>query len=138
MPRGGMPKRSEERRRRNKVPGLEKVQLPAEDYPLPELPDDLHEVAVAWYRALPLSGQSVFYEPTDWERARAIAIQLSRMLKNPEPGASLVAATFTAMETMLDSEASRRRVRLEILRQKEAPADDPKVTRMRKLKKALG
>ena len=43
-----------------------------------------HTIATAWYRSLEKSGQTYFYEPSDWMAAVVLAEQLSReMLPKP-------------------------------------------------------
>lgn len=112
---GPIPKRSTERRRRNKVEGETKVRVDGEVV-IPPLPAGLHEGARDWYASLAQSGQSQFYEPSDWEYARICAGQLSVLLNDPKPTASLIAVVFNAMDATLHTEATRRRVRLEVER----------------------
>lgn len=106
-----MPKRSSERRRRNKD-GVEtlvinldeaisgEVEIPAP--PLSSFEDEegnpvdkdgnpidapkhsWHPQAEQWYLSLTASGQAIFMEPSDWATAYALAEMLSRELK-PKP-----------------------------------------------------
>lgn len=135
--RGPTPKRSTQRRRTNKpaapvvkAPGAIEVQVPAADR-------SWHVVARRWYESLALSGQSAFYEPSDWATARIIAESMSRELKPqfvgltddgeaqfatlPLKGASL-AAYLKAMSALLVTEGDRRRASLEL--QRPAPAGE--------------
>lgn len=105
---GPIPKRSEERRRRNKD-GIEvlvvdldnalaqEVEVPAppmkteawdeelQDYVALEEPEsEWHPTAEAWYRSLARSGQAIFYEPSDWSTAYVLAGQLSLAME-PRP-----------------------------------------------------
>jgi len=130
--RGPVPKHSAERRRRNKpadadatvarIPAKRKVTVPAAD-------KDWHPIAKRWYTSLRQSGQSEFYEPSDWATAVLIAESMSRDLSDqvvgitddgkvvkdtiPLKGASL-AAYLKAMSVLLVTEGDRRRMRLEI------------------------
>src|ERR1051325_4356255 len=95
---GPIPKRSEERRRRNKDDGPAMIQAPSgapETLPdLPE-PDPLWDpIARDWYLSLRESGQAAFYEPSDWAVARYAAELMSRVLDCSErgPNGRLVAA----------------------------------------------
>jgi hypothetical protein len=118
---GPIPKRSEERRRRNKDDGPELIQAPAggpEDLPdLPE-PDPLwHPIAVDWYLSLRESGQAAFYEPSDWAVARYAADLMSKVLMSERgPNGQLVAALNSVMSSLLTTEGDRRRARMELER----------------------
>ncbi|MEU8829342.1 hypothetical protein [Streptomyces sp900116325] len=122
---GPIPKRSEERRRRNKDDGPELVQAPSgapEDLPdLPE-PDALwHPIASDWYVSLRSSGQSAFYEPSDWAMARYAAHVMSQVLLSERgPNGQLVAALNSVMSSLLTTEGDRRRARMELERKKPA------------------
>jgi len=123
---GPIPKRSEERRRRNKDDGPELTQAPAgapED--LPELPDpdpNWHEIAVDWYLSLRESGQAAFYEPSDWAMARYAAELMSRGLSSDRPpNGQYVAALNSVMTSLLTTEGDRRRARMELERKPAGP-----------------
>jgi hypothetical protein len=142
---GPVPKRSDQRRRRNKESKPESVQVAA---PLPAVPvaaKGWHPVARAWYESLGKSGQAVFYEPSDWATAYLLAESMSRELKPqfvgmrtgfdeqgretsdpvietlPMKGASL-SAYLKAMTALLVTEGDRRRASLELDR---APVKKP-------------
>lgn len=122
---GPIPKRSEERRRRNKDDGPELIQAPSggpEDLPdLPE-PDPLwHPIAADWYLSLRESGQAAFYEPSDWAMARYAAHVMSQVLLSERgPNGQLVAALNSVMSSLLTTEGDRRRARMELERKKPA------------------
>lgn len=136
--RGPAPKRSVERRRRNRV-DVESVVVAGPVEP-PAASEGWHPVAVQWFEALKQSGQAVFYEPSDWALAVVVAESISREL-NPQPvvvgrgadaevvmvslppkGASL-AAWLKAMTSLLVSEGDRRRMRLELERGEGEPGE---------------
>jgi hypothetical protein len=106
---GPIPKRTEERRRRNKPdrpvdrvaidgdiddlfgdgtpdPGLEN-RIAADDEDLlepaekPDADEDWHPLVVELYESLSKSGQKIFYEPSDWAVARLLCESMSRDLK---------------------------------------------------------
>lgn len=115
---GPPPKRTEERRRRNKPadgmavtkikPQVDKVKQPAAD-------STWHKSARRWYKSLAKSAQAQYFEPSDWEYARVVAEMLSRQFKSKKGlGAEMMKNTLTAMNDLLTTEASRRRVRFEI------------------------
>lgn len=90
-----------------------------------------HPVAVAWFESLSESGQSQFYESSDWAVARLVAEAMSRDLKpqivgvteagdpiaykRPLAGASIT-AYLKAFSSLLVTEADRRRAQVELER----------------------
>lgn len=118
---GPIPKRSEERRRRNKDDGPGLVQAPSGPPPdLPTLPepDELwHPIARDWYLSLRESGQAQFYEPSDWAMARYAAELMSRGLASDRPpNGQFVSALDSVMARLLTTEGDRRRARIELER----------------------
>jgi hypothetical protein len=123
-----VPKRSDQRRRRNagapvdRAAGAARVRVPAADR-------GWHPVALRWYRSLRSSGQAAFYEPSDWALAYVLAESLSRDLGDkfvgftkageavtarlPIPAGSLT-AYLRGMTALLATEGDRRRLRLEL------------------------
>lgn len=135
---GPPPKRASQRRRVNK-PEVPVTQAPgARTVVVPEADPEWHPVAARWFVSLGQSGQSVFYEPSDWATAYTIAESMSREFK-PQPvvtdeGVSWVsfppkAASLSAwlkgMTALMATEGDRRRLRLELERgqAQEAKAD---------------
>lgn len=136
---GPPPKRSDQRRRTNK-PATPITEAPGA--PVVEVPDpdpEWHPVARRWFESLSSSGQSVFYEPSDWAAAWVLAESISREL-NPQPitvgsgehatvemvevppkGASL-AAWLKGMTALLVTEGDRRRASVEL--QRPAPTEE--------------
>ena len=116
--RGPIPKRSDQRVRRNKPEGgIDKVEAIGvvrapqlgfvEPHPLTE---DL-------FRSLAESAQSRYYEPSDYEMARSVLFFLDQQFKSSRPSAQMVAALFSQLTDLLVTEGARRRVRLEVERQ---------------------
>lgn len=116
--RGPVPKRSTERRRRNASAKVEPVKLVGlGPVPVPDPDPAWHPIALGWYRSLAESGQSMYYEPSDWQAARYVAEVMSRNLKQAKKISSeLFKGVWTAMGDLLTTEADRRRVRMEIER----------------------
>lgn len=110
---GPVPKRSSQRRRRNAVV-VDHVEVPG-SVVVPDLDlVDAHPLAVSLYESLKASGQCRYYEPSDWQRARIMCHLLSQQLKTGRPSAMFYAALQRDMDSLLVTEAERRRVRVEI------------------------
>lgn len=112
-----IPKRSEHRRRVNKVPGLQKAPG-AVRVTVPKPDDNWHPLAREWFLSLRKSGQSQFYEPSDWAYAKIVAHELSTSIETNRPQAMMLTALFAAMADLLVTEGSRRKLRLELQRGK--------------------
>lgn len=135
---GPVPKRRDQVRRQNKpAPGQEVDTAPgAANVTVPEPDERWHPTARRWYDSLELSGQSQFYQPSDWATAYLIAECIHRDLSPrivtdsdgnvvlgadgepltrtlPMRGASL-SAYLKAMASLLTTEGDRRRMRLEL------------------------
>jgi hypothetical protein len=113
---GPVPKRSDERIRRNKDVPIESVTaIGTVDVPELDLPDP-HPLVVDLYGSLRESAQSRYYEPSDWQYARFTLHFVDFLLKSNRPSAQLLTAVNTMFTDLLVSEGSRRRVRLEVER----------------------
>jgi len=117
--RGPVPKRSSERaghRTKAERPDVVRIAEPAK---APRARRGWAPAAKAWYRALARSGQSRYFEPSDWELARLVAELLSRQLRAERPSAEMVKACLAAMASLGTTEADRRRMRIEVERPEE-------------------
>jgi hypothetical protein len=114
---GPVPKRSDERRRRNKSPEGEITKPPAgAPFTPPEADDFWHPIAQEWFVSLGLSGQSALYQVSDWATARYVAEAMSRNLQAGRFSAQLFAAVMGATTSLLATEGDRRRLRVELQR----------------------
>jgi hypothetical protein len=139
---GPPPARSEQRRRRNEPATGSPVKAPAgEPFEVPPPGEGWHEIARRWYESLGRSGQSAFYEESDWLTAFAVAESMSRefkpqplvvgkgehasveMVELPPKAASLT-AWLKAAGDLLATEGNRRRVALELQRPKPEEGGD--------------
>lgn len=126
---GPIPKRSDERVRRNKpeVP-IQKVQA----FGMVEPPDlgipDAHPFVTDFYESLKDSAQSRFYEPSDWEYARWVCNAMNDFMKASKPSAMMFQAINSALSDLLITEGERRRVRLEIERGQAGSGESAEVT----------
>ncbi len=131
--RGPVPKRADQRRRRNTEGGTITTGPAAGNVTVPPASRDWHPAAKRWYRALRDSGQSQFYEPSDWAEAWVAAQVLSEMLSADKLSAMLFAAWQGATARLLVTEGDRRRVRIELERgSQEDPDEKAGVTEMDK------
>lgn len=129
--RGPVPKRSEHRRRKNvpegpalrKAPGAAVVKPPAED-------KDWHIAAKRWFRALKKSGQSQFYEPSDWAFAQWACDLMTKEMSREDPRAAMIGELTSMMDNLLTSEGARRRLRVELQRGEDSSDGDADVVVM--------
>lgn len=76
-----LPKRSDQRRRRNKGDGPDLVKAPGGAAPVMSSADeDWRPIAARWYASLTESGQAQFCEASDWATAYYVAEAMSRNL----------------------------------------------------------
>jgi hypothetical protein len=114
---GPAPKRSTERRRRNKptvpvVTATSGSTTRRDDW---HVDPAWHPIAVEWFESLASSGQSRFYEPSDWATARYVAHAMSVNLNSgARLSGQLFASVMSAMVELLTTEGARRRARVEL------------------------
>ncbi|MFL1444044.1 phage terminase small subunit [Nocardiopsis protaetiae] len=112
---GPVPKRSDQRRRRNKPAGGDVTKAPSRGSPsAPEADPGWHPIARDWFSSLAESGQAQFYEPSDWATARVWAELLSRQLESGRPSAQMIASWSAGATELLTTEGARRRARVEL------------------------
>ncbi|MFN2496971.1 MAG: hypothetical protein ABR608_13850 [Pseudonocardiaceae bacterium] len=115
-------KRSEERLgHRTKAEQDRTSKAPAGETPAVPDPDpDWHPNAKRFYAALRTSGQSQFYEGTDWALGWHVAALMSENVTNPDSrnAAALLGQILKGTEQLLATEGARRRVHLELQRRK--------------------
>ncbi len=128
---GPPPKRSDQRRRANTPAAGEPTHAPgAEDVVAPDPDPEWHPIASRWFVSLGESGQSTFYEPSDWATAAFLAESMSRELK-PQPvvskegdvtmvtfppKAASMAAWLKGATALMATEGDRRRLAVELQR----------------------
>ena len=135
---GPIPKRSDQRRRRNKdvvpidtAPGVA-VKPPAAD-------KSWHPYAKSWFNSLKKSGQAQFLQASDWQEARIVAFLISEELaRDAGPRAMMMATIFSRADNLLTTEGARRRLRLELSADESEPAVDASVSVMEHYRAALG
>lgn len=147
MSPGPVPKKDAERRRRNKNEATGKSHIPAEvvnvddllvgEVEIPRPDESWHPIARQVYDAQVKSGQVIWMEPSDWAMLYLLCESISRDL-NPQvvgiteegdivkdviplKGASL-SSYLKAFEALLMAEGGRRRLRIELERQRRIDA----------------
>lgn len=114
---GPVPKRDEERIRRNKpdepttvVDMIGAVTAPALGIENP------HPLVQEMYDSLLESGQAKYYEPSDWQFARFTMIFINKLLRTSQPSAVMLQTVNSMLADLLFTEGQRRRVRMEVER----------------------
>jgi hypothetical protein len=81
----------------------------------PALADpDWHPIAKTWYDSLAKSGQSEFYQASDWAFAYSLAEDLSDYKRQTKRSAVMLSSIMTGMTLLLTTEGDRRRVNIEL------------------------
>jgi hypothetical protein len=117
-----VPKRDSERIRRNKpdidttvIEMIGSVEPPALGIENP------HPITEDFYYSLVESGQSKYYEPSDWQYARLCFHFVDQLLKSGKPSSMILQQVNSMLGDLLVAEGQRRRVRMEIERDTPAP-----------------
>lgn len=138
---GPIPKRTEERTRRNKQTesgaSNEVSKGVATDVTWPKADPTWDDFTKDWYNGLKKSGMSAYYQQSDVAMARIIANEMSIYQRESRRSSMMFAALMTAMTGLGVTEGERRRMRIEL----EAPKELTKsasVTAIEGYKKALG
>lgn len=130
--RGPVPKHSSQRRRKNKDSEPEKAPaVTGADVQVPPAQKSWAPAAKRWYESLADSGQSQFFEPSDWQAAQIIAGELSIYLRSKKRSAMMFSHLWSAMTELLTTEGARRRLKIEL--EREAPdegGEDAEVTKL--------
>jgi len=117
--RGPVPKRSSERmghRTKAELAGTDVVKIPAPIVDQPPADPAWNTLAREWYEALAASGQAIFFEPSDWAAARYLAVVMTKNIEAQRFNQQLFGAVWAAMNDLMTTEGSRRRLRLELER----------------------
>lgn len=118
---GPVPKRSEERTRRNKPENEGGVSLSKGErvaFKVPPVDSAWHPRAKQWYRSLSRSGMREYYELSDYEMARLLCDALTEYYKRPT--AMMLATILQGMTSLGVTEGERRRMRIELEDPKES------------------
>ena len=137
--RGPVPKRTESRQRRNASEVDVKRADGAEDVSQPSPDPDWHPIASRLWESLGRSGQSRFYEPSDWAVAYSLMDDLSYYKASSKRSGQMLATIMSAMSSLLVTEGDRRRVQIELARPNADDSEEnTKVAVMDKWRQKLG
>ena len=137
--RGPVPKRTESRQRRNVSEVDVKRADGAEDVSQPSPDPDWHPIASRLWESLGRSGQSRFYEPSDWAVAYSLMDDLSYYKASSKRSGQMLATIMSAMSSLLVTEGDRRRVQIELARPNADDSEEnTKVAVMDKWRQKLG
>lgn len=118
------PKRSHQRhghRTRAELESVDTSQRGSAPIEWPDPDPEWHPIAAEWFTSLPQSGQVVFFEPSDVAYAKLVAHAMSTNLHQGRFSSQLFVAVMAGANDCLSTEASRRRLRVEL--QKDEPED---------------
>ena len=105
---------------------------------MPELGiENPHPIIEDLWDSLGTSAQNEYYEPSDWQFARFTLHFANQLLWASRPSAQMFQGVLSALNDLLLSEGSRRRLRMEIERNK-ANADVVDISKMFKERLAEG
>lgn len=128
--RGPIPKRSEDRHRRNEPVSPVVEAAGADEVPVPPAGEDWHPIAKRLWDATKESGQVKFYEPSDWALLYSLMDDLTYAKKCEKRPAGLIETIYGQLGNLLISEGDRRRVQIELHRPSSQELEDAGVTEM--------
>lgn len=113
--RGPVPKRSEDRVRANVVEGgVSRAARGGSGFRVPAADREWHPIAKRLWNAAKRSGQSRFYEPSDWLMLFSLCDDLSYYKTRNVRSGQMLQAIMSGLTSLLLTEGDRRRVRIEL------------------------
>lgn len=139
--RGPIGKRSEDirgHRAKDEVEAITKVDVEGEVVQ-PAADPDWHPIAQQLWEAMGESGQSMFYEPSDWAVAYSLMDDLTYYKRGTKRSGQMLQTIMSSLTSLLLTEGDRRRVALELNRKSPSEDnEDEKVAVMDKWRQRLG
>lgn len=132
--RSGDLSRTRNANRANRPPLVKGESLPAEPY---EADPDWHPIALQLWEAMKVSGQSAFYEQSDWAYAYSLCEDLSDYKQQTRRSGQMAQTIYSNMSNLMLTEGDRRRLRVEL----DDPAEeteDASVTAITAMQAVLG
>ena len=141
--RGPVPKRTESlngHRSKEELAGSRITKAAgADDVAQPSPDPDWHPIAARLWHSLGESGQSRFYEPSDWAVAYSLMDDLSHYKASSKRSGQMLATIMSALSSLLVTEGDRRRVQIELARPNaEDSEENTKVAVMDKWRQKFG
>lgn len=102
----------------------------AESVVVPDADPQWHPIARRLWDATRESGQTKFYEPSDWALLYSLMDDLSYAKRAERRPAGLVETIYSQLGNLLVSEGDRRRVQVELHRPSSQELEDAGVTEM--------
>ena len=99
--------------------------------------EEWHPIAKHLYLSLAASGQSDFYQESDWALAWSLCEDLSYYKAMGKRSGQMLQTIYSAMERLLVTEADRRRVRIE-LTEPENEEQDAAIMKLADYQEGLG
>lgn len=96
-----------------------------------------HPIAKRLWRSLGESGQSDFYQNSDWAFAYSLCDDLSYYKSSSKRSGQMLQSIYSAMERLLVTEGDRRRLRIE-LHEPEPEGEPASVTAIASYREKLG
>lgn len=135
--RGPVPKRSNEGDRRtqakkeNKPGGISRASHGSK-VTIPEPNQEWHPIALMVWKGALESGQSRFYESSDWAVLYSFCDDLTYYKNRSKRSAQMLTALNSMMTSLLLTEADRRRVQIELDRRTDEELESAGVTMLKK------
>lgn len=127
--------RERDTNRGDRLPLTKGTLRPVEDVPGPD--PDWHPIAQELYLSAAESGQSDFYQKSDWLLWFSLCEDLSYYKKMGKRSGQMLQTIYSTMTELLVSEGARRRVRIE-LHEPEPEEDDAAVLALADYRSDLG
>lgn len=109
--RGPIPKRSDKRLgHRSKAEMARITKIPGAAESVPALGFEAHPMVADWYASLAEGAESAYYTPALWQRARIVAVMLSKLLESGRPSSQMYAALQADMKALLVDAGELRRL----------------------------
>lgn len=136
--RGPVPKRSEDRHRRNS-PAPVSAPSVSQGAPQPRGSSSWSPAAKRIWKSLGKSGQARFFEPSDWAYAQFVMEEMTRYQDGERQNGQVLTAILSSLTSLMLTEGDRRRVGIELARPSNDGDGEPaKVEVMDKWRQRLG
>lgn len=135
--RGPVPKRDDERKRTNERELETTRATGAADVKQPRGDGDWHPIVKKLWKAMGESGQTQFYEPSDWAMAYSLMEDMSQYKRDQRRSPGMLQVILSGLSNLLVTEGDRRRVQIELSRPGAANAAEDKTIKMDEWRRKL-